>query len=117
MICLENSSIENIDLETLEEEEAIKESEEEFDPISDDEEGAIQENCSVFSAGDGTSRECMMSDVSPMHDTPERVDEEDDEGYKQNGEEATDDELLLPQIQQLCDRSQFIRGAGYLVVY
>jgi TATA-binding protein-associated factor Taf7 len=119
--CLEKSSIEDVDQETLEEEEAIKTSEEEFNPISDDEEGAIEENSPVLSAGDGTSRECMMSDVSPTHDIHEQEDEEDDEENEeneqneQNEEEATEDELLPPPIQQLRDRSQK-RSSGRVTV-
>jgi archaellin len=113
--CLEKASSENVDQETLEEEEAIKTSEEEFDPISDDEDGAIEENSPVLSAGDGKNLECMMSDVSPMHDIHEQEDEEDDEDNEQNEEDATDDELLPPPIQQLRDRTQK-RSSGRVTV-
>ncbi|KAI2913801.1 hypothetical protein CBS147320_10459 [Aspergillus niger] len=113
--CLEKSSIEDVDQERLEEEEAIKTSEEEFDLISNDEEGAIEDDGRVLSAGDVTSRECMMSDVSPTHDIHEQDDEEDDGEKEQNEEEATDDELLPPPIQQLRDRSQK-RSSGRVTV-
>ncbi|GFF59776.1 hypothetical protein IFM51744_10044 [Aspergillus udagawae] len=109
---LEKPLMESIDQETLEEEEVIKTSEEDFDPISDDEEDAIEQCSTVLASSEGATQECMMSDVSPMHDCDEQEDEEE---YEENEEEAADDGLLPPPIQQLSDRSQK-RSSGRVTV-
>jgi hypothetical protein len=109
---LEKPLMESIDQETLEEEEAIKTSEEDFDPISDDEEDAVEQSSTVLVSSEGATQECMMSDVSPIHD---RDEQEDEEGDQENEEEAADDGLLPPPIQQLGDRSQK-RSSGRVTV-
>ncbi|THC88389.1 hypothetical protein EYZ11_012166 [Aspergillus tanneri] len=100
---LEKPLMESIDQETLEEEEAIKTSEEDFDPISDDEEDAVEQSSTMLASREGATQECMMSHVSPMHDSDEHEGKEEDE---ENEEDAADDGLLPPIIQQLGDRSQ-----------
>ncbi|KAK6810429.1 hypothetical protein RU639_013759 [Aspergillus parasiticus] len=113
---LEKPPLEGVDQETVEEEEAIRISEEDFDPISDDEEDTVEQNSALLAADEETSRECMMSDVSSMYDIQEQEDEDKEEKEEQEQErEDVDDALLPPPIQQLRDRSQK-RSSGRVTV-
>lgn len=95
---LEKSPIESSSQETLEEKEALEAHDEDFDPISDDEEITHEANEDHDVAVEEADRpDIMVTEASPVNDHEQDV-----------GDEENDDEgpLLPPPFTQLNDRLQ-----------